>query len=107
METTTEETEDVALSSAEDIDVAASSLKAIAHPLRLKILCILAGVPEVNVQDIVDRVGTTQSNISQHLSIMREKGIISFRKNANKVFYRIADPSVLDFVHGLSKVFCR
>jgi len=61
-----------------------------AHPLRLEILCILGGTTEVSVQDIVEQVGTSQSNISQHLSILREKGILASRKDANKVYYRIA-----------------
>ena len=52
----------------EDIDRASRSLKAMSHPLRLKILCVL-GNREVSVQDIVENVGTSQSNISQHLAI--------------------------------------
>jgi len=48
----------------EDIDRAARSLKAMSHPLRLKILCVL-GSEQLSVQQIVDAVGTSQSNISQ------------------------------------------
>ena len=54
----------------EHIDMASRVLKAIAHPLRLKILCVL-GSEELSVQEIVDCVGTSQSNISQHLAILR------------------------------------
>ncbi len=56
------------MSKEEDIQQAAKAIKAIAHPLRLKILCVL-GDREVSVQDIVEQVGTSQSNISQHLAI--------------------------------------
>ena len=56
----------------EDISRASRSLKAMSHPLRLKILCTL-GDQEVSVQDIVDAVGTSQSNISQHLAILRQR----------------------------------
>ena len=70
----------------EDISRASRSLKAMSHPLRLKILCTL-GDKEVSVQDIVDAVGTSQSNISQHLAILRDKGILASRKDANKVYY--------------------
>ena len=56
----------------EDIMQASMAIKAIAHPLRLKVLCVLAG-NELSVQEIVDYVGTSQSNISQHLAILREK----------------------------------
>ncbi len=74
----------------EDIQQAAQAIKAIAHPLRLKILCVL-GDQEVSVQDIVEQVGTSQSNISQHLAILRDKGVLATRKDANRVYYRIDD----------------
>jgi DNA-binding transcriptional ArsR family regulator len=99
--------ENVALiTNEEDIFNASHALKAMAHPLRLKILCILGGVGEVSVQDIVEQVGTSQSNISQHLSILREKGILVSRKDANKVFYRVADPKILQLIGSMRSAFC-
>lgn len=90
----------------DDIYIASRSLKAMAHPLRLKILCILGSCKEVSVQDIVERVGTSQSNISQHLSILRDKGILAFRKDANKVYYRIEDPRIVKLIDSLRDAFC-
>jgi DNA-binding transcriptional ArsR family regulator len=89
----------------EDIRQAAHAVKAIAHPLRLKILCVL-GDQEVSVQDIVDQVGTSQSNISQHLSILRDKGVLATRKDANRVYYRIGDLRTLKLVGMMRDVFC-
>ena len=89
----------------EDIEQAARSLKAMSHPLRLKILCTL-GDKEISVQDIVDQVGTTQSNISQHLAILRDKGILACRKDANRVFYRIGDGRTLRLIRMMREVFC-
>jgi ArsR family transcriptional regulator len=74
--------------------------------LRLEILCILGGTAEVSVQDIVELVGTSQSNVSQHLSILREKGILASRKDANKVYYRIADPKILLLISAMRSAFC-
>ena len=85
--------------------MAAHAMKAIAHPLRLKILCVL-GRQEVNVQDIVDAVGTSQSNISQHLAILRDKDIVSWRKDGNRVFYRVADERTLNLIGMMREVFC-
>jgi ArsR family transcriptional regulator len=90
----------------EDIDRASRSMKAIAHPLRLKILCTLAD-QEVSVQEIVDRVGTSQSNISQHLAILRDKGILVARKDANRVYYRVGDARTLQLIGMMREVFCR
>jgi ArsR family transcriptional regulator len=89
----------------EDIMLASLAMKAIAHPLRLKILCVLAE-NELSVQEIVDNVGTSQSNISQHLAILREKDVLATRKDANKVFYRIGDPRTLKLVGMMRDVFC-
>lgn len=96
----------VLLSDEDDIQLASRSLKAMAHPLRLKILCILGGTTEVSVQDIVEQVGTSQSNISQHLSILRDKGILVSRKDANKVYYRVADPRILRLISSMRAAFC-
>ncbi|MEY6432714.1 metalloregulator ArsR/SmtB family transcription factor [Thioalkalicoccus limnaeus] len=88
-----------------DIERASRSLKAMSHPLRLKILCTL-GDQEVSVQDIVDQVGTSQSNISQHLAILRDKGILAARKDANRVYYRVSDARTLRLIGMMREVFC-
>ena len=88
-----------------DIAKAARCLKAMSHPLRLKILCVL-GNDSVSVQDIVDKVGTSQSNISQHLAILREKGILGSKKEANRVFYFIDDNRMLQLIQMMRDVFC-
>ncbi len=89
----------------DDIERASRSMKAIAHPLRLKILCTLGG-DEVSVQDIVERVGTSQSNISQHLAILRDKGILTARKDANRVYYKVGDARTLRLIGMMRDVFC-
>lgn len=101
-----ENMENILITKEEDIHLASRSLKAMAHPLRLKILCILGANTEVSVQDIVDQVGTSQSNISQHLSILRDKGILASRKDANKVYYRIGDPRILQLIGSMRTAFC-
>ena len=88
-----------------DIERASRSLKAMSHPLRLKILCTL-GDQEISVQEIVDHVGTSQSNISQHLAILRDKGILASRKDANRVYYRVSDSRTLKLIGMMRQVFC-
>ena len=89
----------------EHIGTAARALKAIAHPLRLKILCVLGGGEEC-VQDIVEAVGTSQSNISQHLAILRDKGVLQTRKDANRVYYSVCDERTLQLIVLMREVFC-
>ncbi len=76
-----------------NMEDASRSLKAISHPLRLKILCVL-GKGELSVQDILETVGTTQSNVSQHLCLLKDKGVVKSRKDANRVFYSIKDETI-------------
>lgn len=89
----------------EEIRQASEAMQAMAHPLRLKILC-LVGNQELSVLEIVDAVGTTQSNISQHLAVLRDHGILVSRKEANKVFYRIEDARILKMIGMMREVFC-
>jgi DNA-binding transcriptional ArsR family regulator len=89
----------------ENIREASDAMQAMAHPLRLKILC-LVGNQELSVLEIVEAVGTTQSNVSQHLAILRDHGILQARKEANKVFYRIEDPRILKIIAITREIFC-
>ena len=89
----------------ENIREASAAMQAMAHPLRLKILC-LVGNQELSVLEIVEAVGTTQSNVSQHLSVLREHGLLASRKDANKVFYRIGDARVLKMISLTREIFC-
>lgn len=97
--------DNVLITREEDIDRAAQSMKAMSHPLRLKILCTL-GDCEISVQEIVELVGTSQSNISQHLAILRDKGILASRKDANRVYYRVGDARTLRLISMMREVFC-
>ena len=102
-----QETEDIfkLIGRKEQIEQAARAMKAIAHPLRLKILCVL-GEQELSVQDVVEAVGTSQSNVSQHLAILREKHILSRRKDANRVYYSVSDQRTLQLIATMREVFC-
>jgi DNA-binding transcriptional ArsR family regulator len=89
----------------DQIELAARAMKAIAHPLRPQILCVL-GNEEASVQDIVEAVGTSQSNIFQHLAILREKDILRSRRDANRVFYSVSDQRTLKLIGMMREVFC-
>jgi DNA-binding transcriptional ArsR family regulator len=89
----------------DSIREASSAMQAMAHPLRLKILC-LVGSQELSVLEIVEAVGTTQSNVSQHLAVLRDHGILEPRKDANKVFYRVADPRIIRMIALTREIFC-
>ena len=89
-----------------EVNRTAHAVKAMAHPLRLQLLCIL-GTREISVQDLTRRVHrTSQSKISQHLGKMLERGILDNRKVGNQVLYRIRDTRVLTLIGMMKAVFC-
>jgi ArsR family transcriptional regulator len=93
------------LAEEEQLEKATNSLKAIAHPLILKILCVLKD-GEKTVLDIVAEVGSSQSNISQHLDILRTKDIVASRRVGNKVLCRVKDDRILTMVATMKNLFC-
>ena len=94
------------LSRTTDIVHASNCLKAMAHPLRLKILCLLMQFDKISVLDLVEAVGTSQSNISQHLSVLKEKGLLRCDKEANKVYYSLVDEDLALLISSIRKAFC-
>ena len=91
--------------SEEDQVLTANALKAMAHPLRWKILCTL-GNQEMPAGKIVENVGTSQSNISQHLEQLRDKKILVSRKEANRIYYRIRNEQLLMLIGTMRTVLC-
>jgi len=89
----------------EDTEMTANALKAMAHPLRWKIICSLGGT-ELSVREIMEKVGTTQSNISQHLDQLRNKNILVSRKEANRIYYRIRNDKILTLINTMRGVLC-
>lgn len=89
----------------EQIDAVAKILKSMSHPIRLKILCLLQD-RELSVGELRNEVETTNANVSQHLDILRNQGIIDYRKEANFIYNRITDKRILDLILNMQKVFC-
>lgn len=89
----------------ENIEKASKALKAMGHPIRLKILCVL-GEEEKPVMEIVSQVGTTQSNISQHIDILREKKIITSRREGSKILCKVRDIQILSLLNVIQETFC-
>jgi len=89
----------------DNINKASKALKAMGHPLRLKILCVI-GQKELPVMDIVKQVGTTQSNISQHIDILREKEIITSRREGSKILCKVRDHNILLLMDAMQQTFC-
>lgn len=77
--------------------------KAVAHPLRIAVLDFLKN-GEQCVCDIAREVGSERSNVSRHLAVMVNAGVLSSRKEGLKVFYTLRTPCLLDFLACVTQV---
>lgn len=74
------------------LDLVARRLQAISEPTRIRMLTSLER-REATVQELTDELVTTHQNVSRHLSILYQSGIVTRRKDGNKVWYSLADYS--------------
>ena len=76
----------------------AGVLKAVGHPIRLQVIEALEH-QELAVNALVDLLGVQQAIISRHLAIMKDKGVLACRRDKTSVYYRIANPAVIQLLH--------
>ena len=85
---------------------AAAMLKALANEKRLMILCKLLEHGELNVMALSEAVGLSQSALSQHLARMRDEKLVGFRRDAQSIFYHVADANVTLLLTTLKTIYC-
>ena len=82
----------------------AEFFKALAHPLRIRILDELRRA-EVGVNDLCERLDVEQSTLSQQLAVLRGRSIVVGRKDGQSVFYSVRDPEVFKLLDVAKKIF--
>ena len=85
---------------------AASMLRALAHEARLRVLCDLVE-GERSAGELVERSGLSQSALSQHLARLRQDGLVATRREAQTIFYRIADADAARILGVLYEIYCK
>ena len=78
----------------EIFELHAQLLKALAHPRRLEIIQLLRE-QELGVSEIYEMLDLPQANISQHLMILREAGVVKTRRSGKQIIYRLAHPKII------------
>ena len=76
------------------VELIARRFRAIGEPMRIRLLDRLRD-GEATVGELADGVGATQQNVSKHLSVLADAGVLGRRKEGNHVYYRIVDEGVL------------
>ena len=76
------------------LDMVARRFRALGEPMRLKILSLIEG-GERTVGQLVDQLGSSQANISKHLKVLSDAGVLARRVHGTSVYYSISDPVIL------------
>lgn len=93
---------DFSLESAE----AAAVMKSLSNEARLLALCHLSEASELSAGELTRRIGLSQSALSQHLARLREDGLVTTRKEAQTVFYRVSNAKVRRVLALLHELYC-
>lgn len=79
-------------------EVKANLFKGLSHPVRVRVLEVLAAAPEVSVTELLADTGLEASHLSQHLAVLRHHNLVVAERRSSQVFYRLAYPQVADLL---------
>ena len=95
---------------AKDLELSAktvsSILKAIGNDKRILLLCKIVEEGEVNAGSLVGVAGLSQSAMSQHLAKLRDEGVVTFRREGQVLYYRLADERIKQLIITLHQLYC-
>lgn len=89
----------------ENADDAAGLLSLMANPQRLRILCMMVD-QEISVSAIVDQSGLAQPTVSQHLKKLRDAKVVTTRRDAQTIFYKLSDHPAKQVLQTLYSIYC-
>lgn len=85
---------------------AADFLRTLGNAHRLQVLCLLIEHGELSVGQINQYTNLSQSALSQHLAKMRDEGLVSYRRDAQTLYYALSDKTVIQIMTVLKENFC-
>jgi DNA-binding transcriptional ArsR family regulator len=91
----------------EKLTLATEMLKAIAHPLRISIVKYLDGGVKLSVTEIHERLGIEQSTASHHLGILKNKGILSSKRDGKNTYYFLKHSVLTGILDCIEKCNCQ
>jgi len=87
--------------------VKADLFRGLAHPLRVRLLELLAEGAELSVSTLLAETGLKQSNLSQHLAVLRRDGLVVSERRGSQVYCRVSDPSVGEMLAAARSLLAR
>lgn len=89
----------------QNVAQAVSLLKSLANDSRLMIMCVLAD-GELSVGALNERIDLSQSALSQHLALLRDRGLVRTRRESQTIYYSLADTDAIGLIEKLHDIFC-
>jgi len=84
------------------LELAASKLRAIAHPMRIAIIDLLHE-KQLSVTEIYEKLDIEQASASHHLNILKSKGVLSSRRNGKKIFYALKNQTLTEIIECINR----
>lgn len=88
-----------------EADRISAALRLLAHPDRMLLLCNLSQ-REMCVSELEEELGLHQPSLSQQLGVLRNEGVVATRKEGKNVFYKVADPALMQILAALYRTYC-
>lgn len=85
------------------LELAASKLRAIAHPMRIAIIELLNKSPKLSVTEIYKNLKIEQASASHHLNILKNKGVLVSKREGKKIFYSLKNVSLTEIVECINR----
>jgi DNA-binding transcriptional ArsR family regulator len=85
------------------LEMAASKLRAIAHPMRIAIIDLLNENKKLSVTEIYNHLEIEQASASHHLNILKSKGILDSRREGKKIFYSLKSVTLTEIIECINR----
>ena len=87
----------------EKLEIAASMLRAMSHPMRIAIIELLTAPKRLSVTEIYEKLNIEQASASHHLNILKSKGILESKREGKKIFYSLKQDKVTEIIESLDR----
>ena len=85
------------------LEMAASKLRAIAHPMRIAIIDLLNEKPKMSVTEIYSKLDIEQASASHHLNILKNKGVLVSKREGKKIFYALKSVTLTEIIECINR----
>jgi len=85
------------------LEMAASKLRAIAHPMRIAIIDLLHEKPKLSVTEIYSKLDIEQASASHHLNILKNKGVLVSKREGKKIFYSLKSVTLTEIIECINR----